>query len=87
MATNKLAEYKEIQDKIVRHLFDKALPVSQGDILKLIDKPTSETQYHIEQLLASKRIKHDDIPHEHGLVTPAFSLTEAGRKWVMEQAQ
>jgi hypothetical protein len=86
MATSKLAEYKEIQDKIVKHLFEKAARVSEADIQKLVGKPTSETKYHLDQLLLSKRIHHDNISHKTYSET-AYSITDTGRKWVMEQAQ
>ena len=84
MAINKLAEYKAIQDKIVQQLFDKATKVSEADIQKLIGKESSETEYHLEQLVAGKRIQLSNITSTGRSIT-AYIITAEGRKWVMEK--
>jgi hypothetical protein len=77
-------QYKEIQDKIVQHLFDEAKRVTKEDIVNLIKKPESESQYHLDVLCEKKLIEHDNIVGQHHS-TPAFKITKEGRKYIMER--
>ena len=81
MEQNKLAEYKKLQTKILNHLFEKAQAVSVADVRKLIEKPDSETQYHLDQLNNEKVISYESIGERHA---PGYKITEHGRKRVME---
>ena len=78
-----LAEYAKIQRTILQHLFDKGTRVSVADIEKLIGKGASETEYHIDQLRNRGHIAHDNYL-SGGQSVRAYSITETGRKLIME---
>jgi hypothetical protein len=75
------AEYKKIQDDILRLLFDKAHAVTFTDICAFTKKPTSETEYHIDVLLGERLIGSHSVGASH---LRGYEITSAGRKRIME---
>ena len=78
------AEYKELQGKILKLLFDNAKPTSFGDILKLTGKPKGETEYHCDVLTEQRLIQSASVPVGDRFLD-GFAITVLGRKTIMEQ--
>jgi hypothetical protein len=79
----KKEEYVQLQSKLLRHLFDAAKRVPFSELQKLIDKPESETRYHLEEMSARDEVNHQPIIGG-GKAVDAYVITTKGRKQIME---
>jgi hypothetical protein len=75
-------EYKAIQEKIIKLLFESGKPARLEEICKLTEKSISESKYHCETIAAGGKAEIKD-----GFAAGnnwSVELTALGRSYVME---
>jgi SOS-response transcriptional repressor LexA len=85
---NKQEKYKELQSKIINHLFKSGRPARIEEICGIIQASKSEAEYHCEQLGEKGWANHIRVPK--GMTTMGegdvlgWEISSSGRKHVME---
>ena len=82
MKPEQVKEFKELQNKIIKYLFDSGKPANLEEICKLTGKSVSESKYHCETIAADGKAEiHDGFCAGDKW---SVELTPLGRSYVME---